>query len=107
MAVTRSAIERLTTSSFGPVIRALLCEIAANRAVGDRFRATVIEARREEIRRVIERGVTRGDLRPGPDLATELLLGPVCLRLVLGGALTPEFGAEVVEALLTGFATDH
>jgi hypothetical protein len=97
------------SNGYGPVIRALLCEIAANPALGDRFRASVMKARSEEIRRVIERGVTRGDLRPStdPDLATELLLGPVCLRLVLGGALTPESSAELVEALLTGYAVDH
>ena len=79
------------SNGYGPVIRALLCEIAANPALGDRFRASVMEARREEIRRVIERGVARGDLRPStdPDMATELFVGPVCLRFVLGGALTP------------------
>jgi AcrR family transcriptional regulator len=109
VAVTQGLIERLTTSSYGPVIRALLCEIAATPAVGDRFRASVIEARREEIRGIVERGVARGDLRPStdPELATELLVGPVCLRLVLGEALTAEFGAEVVGALLTGYAVDH
>jgi hypothetical protein len=69
----------------------------------------VIEARGEEIPGIVERRVARGDLRPSadPDMATELLVGPVCLRLVLGGALTAEFGAEVVGLLLTGHAVDH
>jgi len=42
----------------------------------------VIEARGEEIRGIVERRVARGDLRPSadPDMATELLVGPVCLR---------------------------
>jgi AcrR family transcriptional regulator len=106
VAVALHAIERLTTSGFGPAIRALLCEIAANPAVGDRFRATVIQARRDEVRQVVKRGIARGDLRPStdPDMATELLVAPVCFRLVFGGPLDREFGENVVDALLTGYA---
>ena len=66
LAVAQNCIGRLTESDFGPVIRALLCEIAANPAVGDRFRAIVVQARRDEVRRVIERGIARGDLPRRP-----------------------------------------
>jgi AcrR family transcriptional regulator len=100
--VTRSCIRRLTGSEFGPVVRAMLCEIAANPTVGDRFRAVVVQARREEVRQVVERGIARGDLPRSmdPEIATELLIGPMYFRLVFGGALDEEFGEKVVEALL-------
>ena len=100
--VTQSCIGRLTESDFGPVVRAMLCEIAADPIVGDRFRAVVVQARRDEIRRVIERGLARGDLPASTDLdiATELLIGPIYFRLVFGGALDREFGEKVVDALL-------
>jgi hypothetical protein len=100
--VTQSCIGRLTKSDFGPVVRAMLCEVAASRTVGDRFRTVVVEARRDEVRRVIERGIARCDLPPSTDLdiATELLIGPIYFRLVFGGALDREFGEKVVEALL-------
>jgi hypothetical protein len=80
----------------------MLCEIAANPTVGDRFRAVVVQARREEVRQVVERGIARGDLPRSmdPEIATELLIGPMYFRLVFGGALDEEFGEKVVEALL-------
>lgn len=101
--VAQSCIGRLTESDFGPVVRAMLCEIASNPTVGDRFRAVVVQARRDEVGHVIERGIARGDLPASTDLdvATELLIGPIYFRLVFGGALNPEFGEKVVDALLS------
>jgi AcrR family transcriptional regulator len=105
-AAVDNAIRGLTTSPFGPVIRALLSQIATNPALGDPFRATVVRARRDEIGRVIERGVQRGDLRPGtdPHIATELLVGPVYFRLMFGGRLDAQFANHVVDAFLQGVA---
>lgn len=101
VSVAQSCIGRLTESDFGPVVRAMLCEIAANPGVGDQFRAVVVEARRDEVRDVIERGIARGDLSASTnlDIATELLIGPIYFRLAFGGALDREFGEKVVDAL--------
>jgi len=101
VAVAQACIARLTDSDFGPVVRAVLCEIAANPAVGDRFRAVVMHDPRDEVRRVVVRGMVRGDLPASTDLdvATELLIGPIYFRLVFGGALDREFGEKVVDAL--------
>ncbi len=105
LAATTNAIEALTETPFGPVIRALLAQIAGNPALGDPFRATVVRARRDEIRRVIERGIARGDLRPDadPDVATELLVGPVYFRLIFGGELDAAFAGRVVDTVLVGY----
>jgi AcrR family transcriptional regulator len=96
----------LTDSDFGPVIRAMLSQIATNPAVGDPFRATVVHARRTEIARVVGRGIERGDLRPDADadLATELLVGPVYFRLMFGGDLDEAFAERVVDEVLEGYA---
>lgn len=96
----------VTETAFGPVIRSLLSQIATNPALGDPFRATVVQARRDEIARVIARGVARGDLRPDvdPSIATELLVGPVYFRLMFGGELTIEFANRIVDGVLRGFA---
>ena len=101
-----NGVRGLTKSPFGPVIRALLSQIAINPALGDTFRDTVVKARRTEISRVIERGIYRGDLRPDTDasIATELLVGPVYFRLIFGGAIDSRFSRRVVEAFLRGFA---
>jgi AcrR family transcriptional regulator len=106
-ASVNNAIRGLTQSAFGPVIRALLSHIAVDPALGDPFRATVVQARRTEIAAVIARGIQRGDLRPDVevDVATELLVGPVYFRLMFGGDLNAEFATSVVDTLLQGFST--
>jgi AcrR family transcriptional regulator len=96
----------VTETPFGTVIRSLLSQIATNPALGDRFRATVVAARRDEVARVISRGIARGDLRPDadPDIATEVLVGPVYFRLLFGGELTLAFAYRVVDEVMRGYA---
>jgi Tetracyclin repressor-like, C-terminal domain len=102
-----NAVRGLTKSPYGAVMRALLSQIAINPALGDAFRDTVVNSRRNEIARVVERGIDRGDLRPDTDtgIATELLIGPVYYRLVFGGTLNARFSQRVVDAFLFGFST--
>jgi AcrR family transcriptional regulator len=104
LAAVTNPIRALTQSPFGPVLRALLSEIAINPALGDPFRSSVVQARRREIAKIVRRGVARGDLRPGADLATELLVGPVYFRLMFGGALDAAFARRVVDTVLDGYA---
>jgi len=106
LAAVENPIRAITDSPFGPVIRAMMSQIAGNPAIGDPFRSAVVAARRAEIARVIERGVARGDLRPDADVtvATELLAGPVYFRLVFGGSLDDDLATRVVDTLLKGFA---
>lgn len=105
LAAILNPMHAVTDTPFGPVIRALLSQIAVNPTIGDPFRATVVQARRDEIARVVRRGIARGDLRPDadPDIATELLAGPVYFRVMFGGELTPAFADRVVDNVLRGY----
>ena len=107
LAAILNPLRAVTETPFGPVIRALMSQIAGNPTIGDPFRATVVRARREEIARVVARGIERGDLRPDadPEIATELLAGPVYFRLVFGGELTPEFANRVVDSVMRGYGS--
>lgn len=106
LAAVENPIRAITETPFGPVIRAMMSQIAGNPAIGDPFRSAVVATRRAEIERVIERGIVRGDLRPDADasVATELLAGPVYFRLVFGGSLDGDLAVRVVNALMDGFA---
>jgi AcrR family transcriptional regulator len=106
LAAVTNAMRALTDTPFGPVIRALLSQIATNPVLGDPFRASVVQARRGEVARAIERGIARRDLRPDADIdvATELLVGPVYFRLMFGGELTQDFAERIVDAVLAGYA---
>jgi AcrR family transcriptional regulator len=99
-----NARRALTETPFGPVIRTLLSQIAVNPSIGDPFRASIVEARRAEVGRIVARGIERGDLRADadPGVATELLVGPVYFRLVFGGTLDADFVGAIVDAYLRG-----
>ena len=103
---TDNALRAIRDTTFGPVVRALLSQIATNPRLGDPFRATVVQARRSEVARVVERGIARGDLRPDADvdIATELLVGPVYFRLIFGGELDDSLVVQVADAVLEAFA---
>jgi AcrR family transcriptional regulator len=106
LATVLAPMRALTETDFGPVIRALLSEIARDPELGDPFRASVVQARRDEVGRVIARGIRRGDLRPDvqPDIATEMLVGPVYFRLMFGGSLDAEFAEAIVDEVLQGWS---
>jgi AcrR family transcriptional regulator len=105
LAAITNPMRAVTETEFGPVIRALLSEIASDPSIGDPFRATVVAGRRAAIAGVIERGIARGDLRrdADPELATELLVGPVYFRLMFGGVLDLDFAERVVDSVMRGY----
>lgn len=107
LATVMNPLRAVTETAFGPVIRALLSEIAVDPRLGDRFRETVVHARRTEVAKVMARGIERGDLRPDADgsIATELLVGPVYFRLMFGGDLDRDFAERVVATFLSGVGT--
>ena len=106
LAAVTNPMRAVTETDFGPVIRALLSQIATDASLGDPFRATVVQARRAEVARLIRRGIARGDLRGDADvdLATEMLVGPVYFRLMFGGVLDAGFAERVVDTVLRGYA---
>jgi len=107
LAAVVNPMRAVTDTPFGPVIRALLSQIAINPKLGDPFRRDVVGARRQEIARLVGRGIDRGDLRADadPELALELLVGPVYFRVMFGGELDREFANRVVRAYMGAFAT--
>ena len=103
-----NTIRAIIETNFGPVIRALLSQIAGNPKLGDPFRETVVQTRREEVAKMIARGIERGDLCPdaNADIATELLVGPVYFRLVFGGELNEEFANDIVDNVMRGYRSN-
>jgi AcrR family transcriptional regulator len=108
IAFLNGAVEILGTTLMGRVMQGLVSDLATDPALGRAFRERVVAYRVSEMRRLVERGVERGDLRPGidVDLLHEALFGPVYYRLLLsGGALDTGLAARIVDAVLPSFAT--
>lgn len=105
LAAVLNPLRAINETNFGPVIKALISQIAGNPKLGDPFRETVVRVRREQVGAVIARGIERGDLRPDldADVATELLVGPIYFRLIFGGELNDEFAAKIVDNVFLGY----
>lgn len=101
------AVTILRTTLMGRVMQGLVSELATDPELARAFREQVVSLRVGELRRLVARGIARGDLRPGTDteLLHELLFGPVYYRLLLGGApLDDELAGRIVDAVLPSFA---
>jgi AcrR family transcriptional regulator len=100
-------IRFLASRPYGPAMQALVSVIASEPELARAYRERVVEPRRVELASVIERGISRGDLRPDTDvqLLHEFLLGPTFYRLLLsGGSLDRRLAARLVDGILAGFA---
>jgi AcrR family transcriptional regulator len=94
---------------YGPAMQGLVSEIATEPELARVYREQVVEPRREQLRPVIERGIARGELRPGTDvrLVHELLVGPILYRLLLSGPpLDRKLTTSLVDAVLDSFSPD-
>ena len=105
IALLRGAIRILSKTLMGSVMQGLVSELAGNAELAASFREQVVALRKTEVRKIIERGVERGELRADTDagLVHDLLFGPVYYRLFLSGEpLDRKLAARVVEAILPG-----
>jgi AcrR family transcriptional regulator len=107
VAFVDGAVTILGSTLMGRVMQGLVSDLAADRDLAKAFRERVVAVRIAEVRRLVDRGIARGDLRPDADyeLAHELLFGPVYYRLLLSGApLDKDLARRVVDAFWAVFA---
>ena len=87
-------------------MQGLVSELATNEELSQAFRDQVVALRVAEVRKIVRRGIKRGELRKDTDvdLLHELLFGPVYYRLLLsGGPLDRKLAGQIVDAVLPGF----
>jgi AcrR family transcriptional regulator len=107
IAFVDATIEILGSTLMGRVMQGLVSDLASDPKLAADFRERVVELRVAEVRRMVDRGIARGDLRADTDvgIAHELLFGPVYYRLLLGAApLDTKLAPLLVDAVLTAFA---
>ncbi|MBV9773820.1 MAG: TetR/AcrR family transcriptional regulator C-terminal ligand-binding domain-containing protein, partial [Gemmatimonadetes bacterium] len=89
------------------LLSGLVAAMARSEPIARAVRAGFVATWREAVRRVLERGVARGDLRAETDLdfAVDLLGGPLFHRYLLtGGPVDEDLAGAVVETVLRGLA---
>ena len=79
-------VSRFYASPEGTVFSQLLAATVTDEGGAAYFRAWFLAGRRTAIAAIWQRGVERGDVRPGvdADTATDLLFGPLVYRLMTG-----------------------
>ncbi|MDX6512219.1 MAG: hypothetical protein QOE36_1723 [Gaiellaceae bacterium] len=108
VAFVDGAVRILRSTLMGRVMQGLVSDLADDPALAAAFQAQVVSVRLAEVRKLVDRGIERGDLRPDADyeLAHELLFGPVYYRLLLSGApLADDLAERVVASVLPAFAS--
>lgn len=101
-------VDLMTNSLLGRIMQGLVSEVAADPELARTYRERVVSHRLSEVTTLVERGISRGELRKDldPELVTDLLLGPIYYRLFLSGApLDDDFGKRLIRTLMPAFTT--
>lgn len=82
-----SNLTRFLTSREGKVINELIAEGQCDSKLAEEYRTRYFNPRRLDSRRILERGVQRGELKKDLDieLCMDLIYGPVFYRLLITG----------------------
>lgn len=109
MVLMRGALGMYQEPRSAALLSGLVAAMARSPRIAEAARSGFLATRRDALRRVLERGVSRGELRDGLDLelAIDLLNGPLFYRLVVtGGRIDERVARGVVDVVLRGLAPD-
>jgi len=107
VAFVNGAVRVLGSTLMGRVMQGLVSDLATDSELGSAFRAQIVAARLAEVRRLVDKGIRRGQFRPGIDyeLVHDLLFGPVYYRLLLSGSsLDADLAERIVDAVMPWLA---
>ncbi|MEK4009025.1 TetR/AcrR family transcriptional regulator [Paenibacillus sp. FSL H3-0333] len=92
-------LAQFLTSREGKVITELIGEGQSDAGLAEAYRSRYFGPRREEARKLFERGIAQGELKQGLDIGscTDLVYGPIFYRLLLTGG---ELSEDSVRALV-------
>ncbi len=99
----RSYLQLFNTTTMAAVLPSLAGERAHNPELSELL-DPVLRGRRQPLLRALERGVQRGELPADLDieLAADLVVGPISVRLFFGGKINPKIVGPVVDMALDG-----
>jgi AcrR family transcriptional regulator len=85
--LVKGAVRVLGKTLMGTVMQGLVSELASESQLAVAFRTQVVSLRMAEVKRLLERGIERGDIKPDVDtgLTHEMLFGAIYYRLFLSG----------------------
>jgi AcrR family transcriptional regulator len=109
MRLMRSTLGMYADPASAALLSGLVAAMARSEPIARAVRTGFVGMRRAAMRRALERGIARGELRAGTDveLALDLLSGPLFWRfLITGGPVDEPLAHGAVQAVLRTFAPD-
>ena len=109
MQLMRSTLAMYADPASGALLSGLVAAMARSEPIAQAVRTGFVGMRRAAMRRALERGIGRGELRAGTDveLALDLLSGPLFWRfLVTGGPVDEGLARGTVQAVLRAFGSN-
>jgi AcrR family transcriptional regulator len=102
-AMLRSYLQLFNQTPLALVLPSLAGERAHNPELS-KLLDPVMKSRRQPLTRALERAIARGDLPAGldVDLAADLIVGPIAVRVMNGSRVNPRSVAPIVELALRG-----
>lgn len=106
----RQQLQNLATvfnSPIGRTVIAIIAESGADSELAKAFHSSYLYPRREEAKKVLEHGISKGELCPTIDLdiALDLLYGPIYLRmLIFKKELDVAFIDDLVDHVMKGIS---
>lgn len=107
MALMTATLRMYEDPASAALLSGLVAAMARSAPIAHAVRTGFVGMREEAMRRVLRRGIARGDLPGGMDLelALHLLLGPMLYRfLITGGPVDAALAADCVDTVLRTFA---
>jgi AcrR family transcriptional regulator len=107
IAFVNGSVRILGATPMGRVMQGLVSDLAIDRELGSRFREQIVSTRLAEVKRLLDLGVERGELRSDIDatLVHDMLFGPVYYRLLLSGEpLHDDLARDIVDTILPSLA---
>lgn len=107
MRLMRATLAMYADPATAALLSGLVAAMARSEPIARAVRAGFVGMRRAAMRRALEHGMARGELRAGMDveLAVDLLSGPMLFRfLITGGTVDEALAHGTVQAVLRAFA---
>ncbi|MBC8122646.1 MAG: TetR/AcrR family transcriptional regulator [Gemmatimonadaceae bacterium] len=95
-----ASLVQALSGEYGHILAQIIAEGQANPDALDSYRNHFVNHRRAEVKAIIQRGIENGEFTPGldPDLAIDILYGPIYYRLLVGHLpLDQQFAKELPE----------
>ena len=99
-------VVKVFRSARGRALAAVIGALQTEPELAEAFRSRWLAERRATAKRVLRRGVDRGQIRRDADLevAIDALYGPLYYRLLVDSPLTQEYADSLADLVMTGLA---